>query len=74
MQVSDYCSHPNDCIVYYSEIDEDGAVYEDYWCAACRFWLTSGVMMEIRERPDFDGPISEDDLRRREAAPQPARD
>jgi hypothetical protein len=70
LQVSDSCPHPNDCVVYYSEYDEFDDVYEDYWCAKCKFWLTPGEMMMIRERPDFVTPVTEDEIRRRTAPPE----
>lgn len=56
------CQHPSASIVYYSEVDEDDAVFEDHWCAECNKWMTPGEMMEIRERPDWEGPTTEQDL------------
>lgn len=62
--MTDHCIHPTGDVVYYSEIEDDGRVYEEYWCRRCNFWLTSGAMDEIRERPDWNGGITEDDIRR----------
>jgi hypothetical protein len=56
------CFHPSDRIVYYSEIDDEGREYEEYWCADCRVWLTPGFMESLYDRPDWDGGITEYDL------------
>lgn len=54
-----YCQHPTANVHYYSEIDDEGDVHEEYWCDACNRWLTTGAMGEIRMRPDWNGGLSD---------------
>ncbi len=54
------CEHPTQSVMYHGEIDDEGAEYEEFWCALCNRWLPPGSMQEIRERPDWNGGISDD--------------
>jgi len=58
------CPHPNGDVVYHYEITNEGGELEDYWCRRCNFWLTPGEMEIIRERPDWEGGITEDQVYR----------
>ena len=51
------CYHPTANVHYYSEIDDEGREYEEWWCDLCNCWIPCGFMEEIRERPDWEGGI-----------------
>jgi len=53
------CFHPTANVHYYSEIDDQGREYEEYWCDACNVWIAPGFMEEIRGRRDWNGGIVE---------------
>lgn len=56
--MSDRCTHPTESIRYYSEIEEDGRVYEEYLCIACNFWMTPSFTEEYHDREDWTEDIA----------------
>jgi len=53
------CEHPTTNVHYYSEIDDRGGEYEEYWCDLCNCWIPGGFMDDIRYRKDWNGGITE---------------
>lgn len=60
----DYCHHPTRDVVYHMDFDEGGREVESYWCRVCNRWIPNGFIQEIRERPEWTGWLSEDEVYR----------